>query len=218
MPAAASVLAQLVPCAQPEVESQTVAERFVARLLTACLRYPCANALHCATMQLMRWVTALYLVRTPCPEALCKCPPLCHHATHEVNDCALPCANALPWAVVQTPCPEALCKCPPLCHHETHEVSLCSLGSLVYYLASQYVDAEKRSLFFSLSFLGHCALPCANALHCAAMQVMRWVTVLYPCANAMVWGAMQMPCPELSCKCPALFCHANPCPVPSCKS
>lgn len=54
LPGAASVLAQLVPCAQPEVESHTVAERFVARLLTACLRYPCANALHCATMQLMR--------------------------------------------------------------------------------------------------------------------------------------------------------------------
>ncbi|DBA84663.1 hypothetical protein WJX77_003902 [Trebouxia sp. C0004] len=54
LPGAASVLAQLVPCAQPEVESQAVAERFVAQLLTACLRYPCANALHCATMQLMR--------------------------------------------------------------------------------------------------------------------------------------------------------------------
>jgi len=54
LPGAANVLAQLVPCAQPEVESQAVAERFVARLLTACLRYPCANALHCATIQLMR--------------------------------------------------------------------------------------------------------------------------------------------------------------------
>ena len=58
---------------------------------------------------------------------LCKCPPLCHHATHEVSHCALPCANALPWGVMQTPCPEALCKCPPLCHHATHEVSHCAL-------------------------------------------------------------------------------------------
>ncbi len=54
LPCAASLLAQLVPCAQPDLESQIVTERFVPRLLSACLRYPCANALHCATMQLVR--------------------------------------------------------------------------------------------------------------------------------------------------------------------
>jgi len=106
LPGAASVLAQLVPCAQPEVESQTVAERFVARLLTACLRYPCANALHCATMQLMRWVTALHLMQTSCPGPSCKCPALRRHPT----PCPAPSrkrpalshhANALPCAITQ---------------------------------------------------------------------------------------------------------------------
>ena len=54
LPGAASLLAHLVSCGQLEVESEMVSSHFVGRLLSACLQYPTANPLHCATMQLMR--------------------------------------------------------------------------------------------------------------------------------------------------------------------
>ncbi|KAL3134683.1 hypothetical protein ABBQ32_007686 [Trebouxia sp. C0010 RCD-2024] len=65
LPGAATILARLVACGQLEAESQIVASQFVPRLVGACLQYPCANPLHCATFQLIR-----ACVDSSCPELL----------------------------------------------------------------------------------------------------------------------------------------------------
>lgn len=54
LPGAAAVLAQLVTCGQSQVDDQIQYRQFVARLVSASLRYPCANPLQCATLQLVR--------------------------------------------------------------------------------------------------------------------------------------------------------------------
>lgn len=54
LPGAAAVLAQLVVCGQSQVDDQIQSRQFVARLVSASLRYPCANPLQCATLQLVR--------------------------------------------------------------------------------------------------------------------------------------------------------------------
>lgn len=78
LPGAAGVLAQLVACGQEQVDQQILYRQFVPRLLTASLRYPCANPLHCTTLALIRFETHL---QTICWETLC-------HAVHH-SGCAL---------------------------------------------------------------------------------------------------------------------------------
>lgn len=65
LPGAATILARLVTCAQLEADSQIVDSQFVPRLVGACLQYPCANPLHCATFQLIR-----ACIDSSCPELL----------------------------------------------------------------------------------------------------------------------------------------------------
>lgn len=54
LPCSASLLSQLVACGLSDVDSQIVSLQFLPRLLSACLQYPCANALQVATVQLIR--------------------------------------------------------------------------------------------------------------------------------------------------------------------